>query len=50
MKTFDLKELCTIRKETKKSSFYELAKNHIIKSSEHNKKLSLEIDKIVYDL
>lgn len=50
MTNTELKKIYIIKKETKKSSFYELAKNHIIKSDIKNKKLSLNIDKIAYDL
>ncbi len=50
MKTIELNKKYVIPKETKKSSFYELAKNHIIKSNNKNNKLSLDVDKIVYDL
>lgn len=38
------------KKEKKSKSFFEIAKNHIIKSDKTNKNLSLDIDKIVYNL
>ena len=49
METLILKKMC-IKKEIKSNSFFELAKNHIIKSNKTNKNLSLDINKIVYDL
>jgi hypothetical protein len=50
MTTITFEKKYIIRKETKKSSFYELAKKHIIKWANKNSTLSLEIDKIAYDL
>lgn len=50
MKTVILKDLCVLKKVTKKKSFYDLAKNHIVKSNDKNKNLSLDVDKILYEL